>query len=182
MSNRKANVRIEKWRTMLEQGLYKDPELLRSRIYKGVPTGMRQIVWPEIVPLRKHIEQRTHDLNYNKLVNSFSNNIYEISLDVPRTFPEEEDSKVLRKSLSNVLKALSIVYPRIGYCQGMNFPTLRILQVLGDEETFWLLHYLFENDKHIRKYGVTQATTSSTPSQSTCRTIFSNACSKRGLH
>jgi len=54
-------------------------------------------------------------------------------LDIPRTFPEEEDSKVLRKSMNNVLKAISIVYPKVGYCQGMNFLALRLLQILNDE-------------------------------------------------
>lgn len=108
------------------------------------------IVWPELVQLRKHIEIRSTDINYTRLANSLSNNIYEIGLDIPRTFPEEEDSKVLRKSMNNVLKAISIVHPKIGYCQGMNFVTLRILQVLPDEEAFWLLDYLFTNDEHLR--------------------------------
>lgn len=34
--------------------------------------------------------------------------------------------------MNNVLKALSIVYPKIGYCQGMNFSALRLLQILDD--------------------------------------------------
>ena len=94
---------------------------------------MRQAVWPELVKLPKHIEQKKVDINYDKLLNSFSNNVYEIGLDIPRTFPEEEDSKVLRKSMNNVLKGISITHPKIGYCQGMNFLVLRLLQVLGDE-------------------------------------------------
>ena len=49
---------------------------------------MRQAVWPELVKLPKHIEQKKIDINYDKLVNSFSNNVYEIGLDIPRTFPE----------------------------------------------------------------------------------------------
>ena len=69
-------------------------------------------------------------------------NVSEIALDIPRTFPQEEDSKVLRKSMNNVLKAISIVHPKVGYCQGMNFLTLRILQVLDDENSFWLLNYV----------------------------------------
>jgi len=48
-----------------------------------------------------------------------------------------------------VLKALSLVYPKIGYCQGMNFSALRLLQILDDETAFWLLHYLYENDESI---------------------------------
>lgn len=80
---------------------------------------------------------------YTSLINSFSNSVYEISLDIPRTFPEEEDSKVLRKSMNNVLKAISIRYPKVGYCQGMNFLIMRLLQVLCDEDVFWMISYLF---------------------------------------
>lgn len=80
------------------------------------------------------------------MIKSFSNNIYEITLDIPRTFPEEEDAKLLKKSLNNVLKALSIVYPKIGYCQGMNFSALRLLQILDDETAFWLLYYVYDHD------------------------------------
>jgi hypothetical protein len=61
----------------------------------------------------------------------------------------------LRKSLNNVLKAISIVYPRVGYCQGMNFLALRLLQIIEDEEAFWILNYLFEKDENISKSTLT---------------------------
>ncbi len=77
--------------------------------------------------------------------------MYEITLDIPRTFPEEEDSRVLRKSMNNVLKAIALIHPKVGYCQGMNFLALRILEILDDEESFWLLDYLFENDRYLSK-------------------------------
>lgn len=49
--------------------------------------------------------------------------------------------------MNNVLKALSIVDPSVGYCQGMNFLTLRILQVLSDEDSFWVLYILLKKDE-----------------------------------
>lgn len=45
--------------------------------------------------------------------------------------------------MNNVLKSIAILYPKVGYCQGMNFLASRVLQVLDDEEAFWLLDYLF---------------------------------------
>lgn len=51
-----------------------------------------------------------------------------------------------------MLKAISIVYPRVGYCQGMNFLALRLLQIIEDEEAFWILNYLFEKDENISKW------------------------------
>lgn len=134
MSNaKKTNARIEKWRAMLAEGLHKDKTLLYSRTRKGVPTSLRNIVWVKLVPLEKHIEQRKVDIDYEKLVKQISSNVYEIGLDIPRTFPEEEDSRALGKSMNDVLKAIAIVYPRIGYCQGMNFLTMRVLEVLDNE-------------------------------------------------
>jgi hypothetical protein len=62
----------------------------------------------------------------------------------------------LRKSLNNVLKAISIVYPRVGYCQGMNFLTLRLLQIIEDEEAFWILNYLFSKDDNLSKNNLMQ--------------------------
>lgn len=52
--------------------------------------------------------------------------------------------------MNNVLKAIAIVHPKVGYCQGMNFLALRILEILDDEQAFWLLDYLFENDRYLR--------------------------------
>jgi hypothetical protein len=34
--------------------------------------------------------------------------------------------------MNNVLKSIAIIHPRIGYCQGMNFLALRILEILND--------------------------------------------------
>ena len=143
MSNfKRINARIEKWRAMIKEGVHRDPELLKSRIRKGIPQAIRALAWPEIAKLKEFESKRSSLYTYEQLINYPSKSTYEITLDIPRTFPEEEDSKVLRKSLNNVLKAISIVYKEMGYCQGMNFLALRLLQVLDDETTFWLLHYL----------------------------------------
>jgi len=57
--------------------------------------------------------------------------------------------------MNNVLKALSIVDPSVGYCQGMNFLTLRILQVLSDEDSFWVLYILLKKDEVLRNNFIT---------------------------
>jgi hypothetical protein len=156
MSSKKNNARMEKWRQMLADGLWKDRQLLAARIRKGIPPAIRALAWPQIVGLDSFRQGLQGKYLYSKLANSLSNNVSEIALDIPRTFPEEEDSGVLRKSLNNVLKAISIVYPRVGYCQGMNFLALRLLQVLDDEDTFWLLHFLFDNDPALSTPSATQ--------------------------
>ena len=73
---------------MLTLGLRKDLGLLHSRTRKGVPPSLRNVVWMKLVPLNKHIEQNQIEINYEKLTNTISSNVYEIGLDIPRTFPE----------------------------------------------------------------------------------------------
>ncbi len=72
---------------MIDKGIYKDKQLLKARIRKGIPMSIRMLAWPQIVNLKNFIESKSKKYTYDKLTKSFSNNIYEISLDIPRTFP-----------------------------------------------------------------------------------------------
>ena len=42
-------------------------------------------------------------------------------------------------SMRNVLSAFIMRNPTVGYCQGMNFLTARLLTCLSEEEAFWTL-------------------------------------------
>lgn len=55
----------------------------------------------------------------------------------------------MRVSLFNVLKALSLVYPELGYCQGMNELSMKLLETLNDETCFWLMNYLIRSYRNI---------------------------------
>ena len=74
--------------------------------------------------MQKIIEKTS--LTYSKILLKDSYDIYDINLDIPRTF-SFQSQEVLKDSLFNVLKALSIEFPQIGYCQGMNFLSMRLL-------------------------------------------------------
>lgn len=45
--------------------------------------------------------------------------------------------------MKNILKALAIVFPEVGYCQGLNFIAGVFLMYLNDEDAFWILYSLF---------------------------------------
>ena len=62
MNHKRINARIEKWRTMIKEGVHKDEELLKSRIRKGVPQAIRALAWPEIVDMRAFL--KSHEGNY----------------------------------------------------------------------------------------------------------------------
>jgi len=81
--------------------------------------------------------------------------IFQIDLDLKRTFPEEErvmDEK-FQKSLRNVLVCYSTRNTTIGYCQGMNFIVSRLLLILGNEEhTFYVFYQLLESFLRLNYY------------------------------
>ena len=145
---------------MLTQGLFKDNDLLIKRTRKGIPSSIRCQVWPQLMGLKTVAERKS--LSYSKVLIKDSYDIYDINLDIPRTF-SFQSQEVLRDSLFNVLKALSIEFPRIGYCQGTNFVTMRLLQVLSDDLVFYLLTQIISKNKPICNCILIQMKTFSTP-------------------
>lgn len=55
----------------------------------------------------------------------------------------------MRISLFNVLKALSLVYPELGYCQGMNHLSMKLLETVTDETGFWIMNYLIRVSRNL---------------------------------
>lgn len=53
-------------------------------------------------------------------------------------------SQVEIAQMRQVLGAFLIRNPTVGYCQGMNFLTQRLLTCLNEEEAFWTLVQIIE--------------------------------------
>jgi hypothetical protein len=73
------------------------------------------------------------------------NNVLEIiKLDVKRTsFKNNIDEN--KESLSNILKAIAFIKPKLNYCQGMNFIASFIFHLLeNEEESFYLMTSIVE--------------------------------------
>ena len=136
---KQLNSRIEKWREMLQGDLFADTKLLKKRVRKGIPCGLRSIVWPKLIHLDTY--KTKIQLSYKTLLKQDTIYAQEICKDIPRTFPSE-NPRTIHQSLFNVLKALSLCFPELGYCQGMNFLTMRLLEIMDDESAFWIVHYL----------------------------------------
>lgn len=56
-------------------------------------------------------------------------------------------------SMRNVLSAYIIRNPTVGYCQGMNFMTARLLTCLEEEEAFWVLIQIIEEHLPLDNYS-----------------------------
>jgi hypothetical protein len=72
------------------------------------------------------LEQDEHD----ELIQSIHGYIKQIELDVTRTC----ESINTQQSLKNILYALCMCYPDIGYCQGMSYVAYMLFEVYGCEE------------------------------------------------
>ncbi|GFS23338.1 growth hormone-regulated TBC protein 1 [Elysia marginata] len=119
---------------------------------KGIPGDLRPDVWM----LASGASQRlAEDPNrYKTLLSQRADPTVTdtILLDIHRTFPENvyfnalSDPQSLRKPLQNVLEAISISNPHVGYCQGMNFVAgLLLLVTKSEERAFWLMDTLIRN-------------------------------------
>jgi len=70
----------------------------------------------------------------------------DIQKDIPRTFPEEayfsseKYNRIGQEQLLRMLKALSLYFPKVGYCQGMSYLAGFLLLVSGGKEleAFWV--------------------------------------------
>lgn len=55
--------------------------------------------------------------------------------------------------MRNILGAFIMRNPTVGYCQGMNFLTARLLVFLSEEEAFWTLTSMIEQMLPIDNYS-----------------------------
>ncbi|EED89192.1 RabGAP, partial [Thalassiosira pseudonana CCMP1335] len=106
---------------------------------------MRQRAWTVLTGVDVIMAERVGDYeNLVKKAEEDSGVVLEtIERDIHRTFPRhylfhnglDEDERALRR----VLRAYSVYDSEVGYCQGMNFIAAMFLTFLSEEEAFWLL-------------------------------------------
>ncbi|XP_055867813.1 growth hormone-regulated TBC protein 1-like isoform X1 [Biomphalaria glabrata] len=118
---------------------------------KGIPGDLRPDVWMQISKASKRMAedpQKYTTLRSQRTDPAVSESIL---LDIHRTFPENvyfselADPGSLKKPLQNVLEAISLSNPHLGYCQGMNFIAgLLLLVMKSEEKAFWLMDTLIQ--------------------------------------
>lgn len=72
---------------MMDNGLFKDQALLIKRTRKGIPKAMRIKVWPALIDMKRLVENRM--MSYSTVLIKDCLDIYDINLDIPRTFSFE---------------------------------------------------------------------------------------------
>ncbi|XP_043951590.1 growth hormone-regulated TBC protein 1-A [Drosophila biarmipes] len=138
-----------KWEAMLQQNtdLTQVDAKLKRYIRKGIPGPYRPDVWMKISGAAA-AQRRSPDLFRSLLrTEPFDKEISDsISIDLPRTFPDNIHFDTKKQRLYNILIAYAHHNRDVGYCQGLNYIAGLLLIVTDDEEkSFWLLKHIVEN-------------------------------------
>lgn len=143
---KKEKSRETKWLQMLQEWdkfNTKQIDVLRKRVYKGIPDSLRAKVWW----LLARCDFRRRDKLFEWCLSQDSPHASTIHRDIKRTFPNhvmfhsknESDYAPGHQALFDVLKAYSIYDSDLGYCQGLGFPAALFLMYFTDEDAFWML-------------------------------------------
>jgi hypothetical protein len=177
---RLENERTTKWLDMLKEWdhiLIAQPDLMKKRLRKGVPSALRVIVWPKLCGGDKKVAGLYATLLTKKAARADE---VCISLDLPRTYPNHflfanrpgggsssvvsdraslpaSEASSLRpddqlafgqSALRNVLRAYAVHDPAVGYCQGMAFVAGLLVIVMKEEDAFFTLVGLLDGPKY----------------------------------
>ena len=118
------------------------PKGYKKLLKKGIPARYRWSIWKNHAKINQFYQKGL----YEKLKGLSSRWEYDIRKDLHRTFPHEpyfaseKYEKLGQEHLFNVLKAVSLYLPSVGYAQSMNFLAAFLLLVNGgnEVEAFWM--------------------------------------------
>lgn len=109
---------------------------LKELLYEGLSTEERIRYWTTMGDIETKIRNKRSVYRSLQRKSKFA---AAISLDVIRTYPTLKFFQYGEEyyyKLSRVLNAISLRFPKIGYCQGMSFFAATILLILTNEEVF----------------------------------------------
>ena len=121
------------------KGLEQYKKILKRKfqdiIYKGLSTKKRIDYWITIGKIKQQKEKyKSLYASYKELKSKAEK---DIEIDMGRTFPDLEYFKKGEEGCNQlrcILRVIAHVFPKIGYCQGMNFFTAVVLLILNNEE------------------------------------------------
>ena len=127
---------LRQWGT-LNMDKHKENALVRK-----IPNSLRGLAWRTIAG-SIDIEKAQKDSYAEFLKFECAEDDQQIKKDIGRTVAYADNRQ--RESLFNVLHACCVKHRDLGYCQGMSYIGVLLLEVTGDEnEAFWLFDQLIE--------------------------------------
>ncbi|ORX86798.1 RabGAP/TBC, partial [Basidiobolus meristosporus CBS 931.73] len=128
-----------------EQRYKETPELVRASLYQGIPPTFRGRLW-KIMSKGDHTFLETL---YSQLVDEPSPHDWNISLDIPRTFPRlemfQDKDGPGQTGMRNVLRVYSTYDAEVGYCQGFGHIVGILLMQLEECEAFCVFVRMMES-------------------------------------
>lgn len=149
----KESKREKKWIKLFHKwDKYKDDrEKITKLVYKGIPNRIRPQAWRYISNIKEL--QKEYDYTYSELLERKPDPkiVYQIDLDINRSSRDhimfKERYGQGQVSLFNILRAYSVHAPNLGYCQSMSDIGAFILKYIEEEEAFWILVKIIEDEK-----------------------------------
>nr|CAI5861751.1 unnamed protein product [Callosobruchus analis] len=138
--------RERKWLKMLAQwNFYMDKNYrkVKERCRKGIPMSVRPKAWLYLCGGRVLLERHPHVYEECLRVEGNPKYIEDIRKDIHRQFPMHEmfssEDKPGQQELYNVLKAYTVHFPDIGYCQAQAPVAAFLLMHMPAVQAFWCL-------------------------------------------
>jgi len=144
LSRAQIIAREKKWLYMIDNWkdyMSKNYKKIRERCRKGIPQSVRPKAWFYLSGA--YLLHEKHPNMYEELLKDPGDThvIEEIRKDQHRQFPLHEmfldEDKPGQKELFNVLKAYSILNPKVGYCQAQAPIAAFLLMHMPAEQAFW---------------------------------------------
>ncbi|XP_058527887.1 USP6 N-terminal-like protein [Ochotona princeps] len=146
--------RLGKWVKMLKNySKYCSSEKFHRRFFKDIPSQVRGKVW--MLMLDVDTKKARNPGKFKELKDQArrqSGEVYHIDSAVRGTFRDHlmfrEQYGTKQQDLFGVLMAYSMYNPEVGYGQGLSHIAAMLLMWLNEEDAFWALVQLMENEKY----------------------------------
>jgi hypothetical protein len=142
------DVTTAKWMTKLPNLLQfkqRNHKKFKSMVRRGIPDSLRGDVWQILTGSRDEMFKAPDIYTMSLGAQIHPEVLSRIKTDISRTFPSHPFfNETGQRALCNVLSAYSVVNPKVGYCQGMNFLVGILLLTMNEESAFWTLDVLMK--------------------------------------
>ncbi|XP_065187144.1 USP6 N-terminal-like protein [Sycon ciliatum] len=145
--------RALKWTRMIGRWeTHSDTPMFRRRIFKGVPDGVRTVVWSKLLDLDEiRVEGQYAAAYYAAREKGNYRDIEQIDKDIARRFREHvmfrERYGLGQQTLFRILAAYTMYNQELGYCQGMDSIAGLLMMYMSEEDAYWGMCRLMSSEK-----------------------------------
>eukprot|EP00457_Paulinella_chromatophora_P009176 gb/GEZN01009232.1/.p1 GENE.gb/GEZN01009232.1/~~gb/GEZN01009232.1/.p1 ORF type:complete len:409 (+),score=64.61 gb/GEZN01009232.1/:91-1317(+) len=146
-----TETRDQKWNRMMAKWkaepdyLEVHSEKIKWRIRRGIPPAARGEAWALLSGARQRQQANPHLYAKLKSAQPHPRDIEQLDKDFPRFNVTSERQ---RENVRDILTAICVFEPKLGYVQGMDSTCSMALQYMSPEMVFWLMERLLWDKKY----------------------------------